>query len=36
MDGLTDLRGDKILFREILPSESRSVDPETVEDWKNY
>jgi hypothetical protein len=34
VDGLTDLRGDTTLFTELLSGESRSVDPDTVEDWK--
>jgi hypothetical protein len=36
MDGLTYLRGDTTLFTELLSGESRSVDPETVENWKNH
>jgi hypothetical protein len=32
-DGLTDVKGDT--FVELLSCESRSVDPETVEDWKS-
>jgi hypothetical protein len=36
VDGLTDLRGDTTLIRELHQERSRSVDPETVEDWKNY
>jgi hypothetical protein len=33
--GLTDLRGDTTLFTEPYQVESRPVDSETVEDWKN-
>jgi hypothetical protein len=36
MDGSSGLKGDATLFTEILISESRSVDPETIEDRKNY
>jgi hypothetical protein len=35
VDGSTDSRGDTTLFTE-LSGESRSVDPETAADWKNY
>jgi hypothetical protein len=31
----TDLRSDTTLFTELLSGESRSVDSETVQDWKN-
>jgi hypothetical protein len=34
VDGLTDLRADTALFTELISSEGRSVDPETLEDWK--
>jgi hypothetical protein len=36
LGGTTDLRGDATLFTELFSGESRSVDPESVEDWKNY
>jgi hypothetical protein len=32
---IADLRGDNIDYR-TLSGESRIIDPETVEDWKNY
>jgi hypothetical protein len=35
MDALRDLGGDTTLFTELLSGESRNVDPETVEDWRN-
>jgi hypothetical protein len=35
MVGSADLRGDNIAYRNLL-GESRSVDSEIVEDWKNY
>jgi hypothetical protein len=33
---MADLRRDKILFTELLSSGSRNVNPQNVEDWKNY
>jgi hypothetical protein len=35
-DGSIDLRRDTILITELLSGESRSVDPDTVKDCKNY
>jgi hypothetical protein len=34
--GSADLRGDRTLLTDILSGEMKSVDAETVEDWKNY
>jgi hypothetical protein len=34
MVGLTDLRGDKIVY-SILADEGRSSDSEILDDWKN-
>jgi hypothetical protein len=36
VDGSTDLREDTTLFTEVSGKKSKSVDPETAEDWKNY
>jgi hypothetical protein len=35
MVGLADLRGDNTAYRNQ-SDESRNIDSETVEDWKNY